>query len=124
MRPFQPAPNAHRRLSIQMRPPSTSPQHMAVTAQPNAGHLPSIRLPAVQPPPSTSPEGEVKTSPEGGVKTPLHEKSFHLTLPGEIKATHEDLISALVQPHCQLQRQQTQTGFEPKDKPSQEDENV
>lgn len=114
VRPFQPAPNAHRRLSVQIRPPTSSPQ--TIVALPNAGHLPSIRLPAVQPPPFTSPEGEVKT--------PLHEKSFHLTLPGEVKTTSDDLISALVQPHRQLQGQQSQTGFEPKDKPSQEDENI
>lgn len=93
VRPFQSAPNAHRRLSILLRPPTVSPQHLAIIPQPHAGHISSIRLPAAQPPPLT----------------PLYEKSFHLTLPGEVKATSDDLISALVQ-------QPRETGFEPKEK--------
>lgn len=97
VRPFQAAPNAHRRLSIQLRPPTSSPQHVAV----NAGLLaiPNIRLPASQPP-----------------STPLQHKSFDMILPGELKATSDDLISALIQTP-------SETGFEPKEK-AQHDEDM
>ncbi len=95
VRPFQPAPNAHRRLSIQLRPPTSSPSYTSVAV--NAGHVPAIRLPA-SPPPST----------------PLQQKSFDITLPGAVQTTNQDLISALVQ--------QPQTGFEPKEKPIHDDD--
>lgn len=119
VRPFQPASNAHRRLSVQMRPSVNTGDSSQI----------SFRLPNAKPP-----FGGVNTLPFGGVKippTPLQNKTIDLTLPGEIKTTSDDLISALVQPRTlpeNLKQQPVskgqgeqstpftqQTGFEPKE---------
>ncbi len=101
VRPFQSSSNLHRRLSVQMRPTvQTEPSHTAIK-------LPSAKPPS---PPSIG----------GGAKDPLTQKSIHVTLPGEVQTTSDDLISALVQQRSSSENKtQTpptqQTGFEPKE---------
>lgn len=104
VRPFQPPPNAHRRLSIQIRTPST--QNSATAS--NTTLPPTLRLPSVSPPPST----------------PLHRKTVDVTLPGAVKTSPQDLISALIQPQQEQQQpqQEQQTGFEPKEQVDHHDE--